>query len=190
MRRQSTTEEILIARGFRRESTTEDILRCRNFRRQSVQYEPIVPRRGRRDSCTQITDGTVSSMVIESDKAICDAFVQTGTFWNEDMNVSLGGFLKSDNWFCLFVLLAQFSGENGQGVEGRVCAKKGNLHAIFKKIFRHTMKIDDALFFSKLILLSFSNFFDVHYKRLIFSILFRKPFLRIRFDRSFFFARY
>ena len=78
MRRQSTTEEILIARGFRRESTTEDILRCRNFRRQSVQYEPIVPRRGRRDSCTQITDGTVSSMVIESDKAICDAFVQTG----------------------------------------------------------------------------------------------------------------
>ena len=78
MRRQSTTEEILIARGFRRESTTEDILRCRNFRRQSVQYEPIVPRRGRRDSCTQITDGTVGSMVIESDKAICDAFVQTG----------------------------------------------------------------------------------------------------------------
>ncbi len=35
MRRQSTTEEILIARGFRRESTTEDIMRCRNFRRQS-----------------------------------------------------------------------------------------------------------------------------------------------------------
>ena len=37
MRRQSTTEEILIARGFRRESTTEDIMRCRNFRRQSAQ---------------------------------------------------------------------------------------------------------------------------------------------------------
>ena len=35
MRRQSTTEEILIARGFRRESTTEDIMRCRNFRRQN-----------------------------------------------------------------------------------------------------------------------------------------------------------
>jgi hypothetical protein len=36
IRRQSTTEEILIARGFRRESTTEDIMRCRNFRRQST----------------------------------------------------------------------------------------------------------------------------------------------------------
>ena len=35
MRRQSTTEEILIARGFRRESTTEDMQRCRNFRRQT-----------------------------------------------------------------------------------------------------------------------------------------------------------
>jgi hypothetical protein len=39
MRRQSTTEEILIARGFRRESTTEDIMRCRNFRRQSAQVK-------------------------------------------------------------------------------------------------------------------------------------------------------
>ena len=111
MRRQSTTEEILIARGFRRESTTEDILRCRNFRRQSVQYEPIVPRRGRRDSCTQITDGTVSSMVIESDKAICDAFVQTGTYLNEDMNVSFGGFLRSDNWFVFSSCLLNFQGK-------------------------------------------------------------------------------
>ena len=39
IRRQSTTEEILIARGFRRESTTEDIMRCRNFRRQSTQVD-------------------------------------------------------------------------------------------------------------------------------------------------------
>ena len=31
-RRQSTTEEILIARGFRRQSTTEEMIRCRNFR--------------------------------------------------------------------------------------------------------------------------------------------------------------
>ena len=36
MRRQSTTEEILIARGFRRESTTEDIMRCRNVRSGQV----------------------------------------------------------------------------------------------------------------------------------------------------------
>ena len=36
MRRQSTTEEILIARGFRRESTTEDIMRCRNVRMTQV----------------------------------------------------------------------------------------------------------------------------------------------------------
>ena len=32
IRRQSTTEEILIARGFRRQSTTEEMIRCRNFR--------------------------------------------------------------------------------------------------------------------------------------------------------------
>ena len=89
---------------------------------------------------------------------------------------------------CLFVLLAQFSGENGQGVESRVCAKKGNLHAIFKKIFRHTMKIDDALFFSKLILLSFSNFLTFIQKTYFQHI--RKPFLRTRFDRYLFFARY
>lgn len=37
IRRQSTTEEILIARGFRRQSTTEEMIRCRNFRRQSSQ---------------------------------------------------------------------------------------------------------------------------------------------------------
>lgn len=40
-RRQSTTEEILIARGFRRQSTTEEMIRCRNFRRQSSQSDDV-----------------------------------------------------------------------------------------------------------------------------------------------------
>lgn len=39
IRRQSTTEEILISRGFRRQSTTEEMIRCRNFRRQSSQSD-------------------------------------------------------------------------------------------------------------------------------------------------------
>lgn len=39
VRRQSTTEEILISRGFRRQSTTEEMIRCRNFRRQSSQSD-------------------------------------------------------------------------------------------------------------------------------------------------------
>lgn len=42
IRRQSTTEEILIARGFRRQSTTEEMIRCRNFRRQSSQSDDTV----------------------------------------------------------------------------------------------------------------------------------------------------
>lgn len=42
IRRQSTTEEILIARGFRRQSTTEEMMRCRNFRRQSSQSDDVV----------------------------------------------------------------------------------------------------------------------------------------------------
>lgn len=41
-RRQSTTDEIFIARGFRRQSTTEETIRCRNFRRQSSQSEKMV----------------------------------------------------------------------------------------------------------------------------------------------------
>lgn len=41
VRRQSTTEEILIARGFRRTSTTEEMIRCRNFRRQSSQSDDV-----------------------------------------------------------------------------------------------------------------------------------------------------
>lgn len=77
IRRQSTTEEILIARGFRRESTTEDIMRCRNFRRQSSQMDNIGRTRSRRDSCTQITDGQLETMTIESEKAYSDSVAQT-----------------------------------------------------------------------------------------------------------------
>ena len=66
LRRQSTTDEILIARGFRRESTTEDLMRCRNFRRQSSIVDLDLSRRsGRRDSSTQINDGQVNSMTVE-----------------------------------------------------------------------------------------------------------------------------
>jgi hypothetical protein len=66
LRRQSTTDEILIARGFRRESTTEDLMRCRNFRRQSSTADLDLTRRsGRRDSATQINDGEVNSMTVE-----------------------------------------------------------------------------------------------------------------------------
>ena len=66
LRRQSTTDEILIARGFRRESTTEDLMRCRNFRRQSSIVDLDLSRRsGRRDSATQINDGQVNSMTVE-----------------------------------------------------------------------------------------------------------------------------
>ena len=66
LRRQSTTDEILIARGFRRESTTEDLMRCRNFRRQSSTVDLDMSRAGRRrDSSTQINDGQVNSMTVE-----------------------------------------------------------------------------------------------------------------------------
>ena len=36
IQRQSTTEEILISRGFRRESTTEELIKGRNFCRNQV----------------------------------------------------------------------------------------------------------------------------------------------------------
>ena len=36
-RKSSTTEEILISRGFRRESTTEELLKGKNFCRTSMQ---------------------------------------------------------------------------------------------------------------------------------------------------------
>lgn len=36
IKRQSTTEEILISRGFRRESTTEELIKGRNFCRTQV----------------------------------------------------------------------------------------------------------------------------------------------------------
>eukprot|EP00094_Tigriopus_californicus_P006871 TCALIF_06618-PA protein Name:"Protein of unknown function" AED:0.57 eAED:0.59 QI:288/0.46/0.5/0.71/0.76/0.71/14/0/822 len=86
IRRQSTTEEILIARGFRRESTTEDIMRCRNFRRQSSQMDNIGRTRGRRDSCTQITDGQLETMTIESEKAYSDSVAQTVPMTMEPTN--------------------------------------------------------------------------------------------------------
>jgi hypothetical protein len=67
IRRQSTTDEILIARGFRRESRTEDLERCRNFRRQSSTADLDLSRsRGRRDSACQISDGQVNTMTIET----------------------------------------------------------------------------------------------------------------------------
>ena len=80
IRRQSTTtEEILIARGFRRQSTTEEMMRCRNFRRQSTQSEELTKTRGRRDSCAQISDGTVATMTVETTAAFYDTSTQTGT---------------------------------------------------------------------------------------------------------------
>lgn len=42
LRRQSTTEEILIARGFRRQSTTEEMIRCRNFRLGQFAFSVIL----------------------------------------------------------------------------------------------------------------------------------------------------
>ncbi|XP_033221111.1 uncharacterized protein LOC117175513 [Belonocnema kinseyi] len=78
IRRQSTTEEILIARGFRRQSTTEEMIRCRNFRRQSSQSDDTVQRyRGRRDSSAQITDGTFASMTVETSSTFFDSSTQT-----------------------------------------------------------------------------------------------------------------
>ncbi|BET01264.1 Hypothetical protein NTJ_14080 [Nesidiocoris tenuis] len=85
IRRQSTTEEILIARGFRRQSTTEEMIRCRNFRRQSSQsddctrYLPSVPElMGRRDSSAQIIDGTLATMTVETTSTFFDSSTQTG----------------------------------------------------------------------------------------------------------------
>ncbi|XP_012275503.1 uncharacterized protein LOC105697084 [Orussus abietinus] len=78
IRRQSTTEEILIARGFRRQSTTEEMIRCRNFRRQSSQSDDTVQRyRGRRDSSAQITDGTFATMTVETTSTFFDSSTQT-----------------------------------------------------------------------------------------------------------------
>ncbi|KAG5682141.1 hypothetical protein PVAND_011515 [Polypedilum vanderplanki] len=77
-RQSSTTEEILIARGFRRQSTTEEMIRCRNFRRQSSQSDDVCQRyRGRRDSCAQIIDGTIGTMTIETTSTFFDSSTQT-----------------------------------------------------------------------------------------------------------------
>ncbi|XP_037039105.1 uncharacterized protein LOC119076446 isoform X4 [Bradysia coprophila] len=77
IRRQSTTEEILISRGFRRQSTTEEMIRCRNFRRQSSQSDDTSRYRGRRDSCAQITDGTFNTMTVETTSTFFDSSTQT-----------------------------------------------------------------------------------------------------------------
>ncbi|XP_065344510.1 uncharacterized protein rsh isoform X2 [Cloeon dipterum] len=77
IRRQSTTEEILIARGFRRQSTTEEMIRCRNFRRQSSQSDEFTRSRGRRDSCAQIIDGTLATMTVETTSTFFDSSTQT-----------------------------------------------------------------------------------------------------------------
>ncbi|ENN80633.1 hypothetical protein YQE_02946, partial [Dendroctonus ponderosae] len=82
IRRQSTTEEILIARGFRRQSTTEEMIRCRNFRRQSSQSDEcqrlcIQKYKGRRDSSAQILDGTVTTMTVETSSTFFDSSTQT-----------------------------------------------------------------------------------------------------------------
>ncbi|XP_054262334.1 uncharacterized protein LOC128986173 [Macrosteles quadrilineatus] len=77
IRRQSTTEEILIARGFRRQSTTEEMIRCRNFRRQSSQSDDCCRYRGRRDSSAQITDGTLATMTVETTSTFFDSSTQT-----------------------------------------------------------------------------------------------------------------
>ncbi|XP_048526218.1 uncharacterized protein LOC109533435 [Dendroctonus ponderosae] len=77
IRRQSTTEEILIARGFRRQSTTEEMIRCRNFRRQSSQSDECQRYKGRRDSSAQILDGTVTTMTVETSSTFFDSSTQT-----------------------------------------------------------------------------------------------------------------
>nr|XP_017090627.1 uncharacterized protein LOC108121180 isoform X6 [Drosophila bipectinata] len=77
IRRQSTTEEILIARGFRRQSTTEEMIRCRNFRRQSSQSDDVCRYRGRRDSSAQIIDGTIGTMTVETTSTFFDSSTQT-----------------------------------------------------------------------------------------------------------------
>ena len=98
IRRQSTTEEILIARGFRRQSTTEEMIRCRNFRRQSSQSEDLSRSRGRRDSAAQILDGTFSTMTVETTSTFFDTSTQTGELKVICLFICL--------FVCLFVLQA------------------------------------------------------------------------------------
>lgn len=69
-RQSSTTEEILIARGFRRQSTTEEMIRCRNFRRQSSQSD---------DTCQRFVFVFASkTLLIGSHISIFFAFADTG----------------------------------------------------------------------------------------------------------------
>ncbi|XP_031831114.1 rap GTPase activating protein radish isoform X2 [Nomia melanderi] len=78
VRRQSVTDEIMMARGFWRQNTTEEMIRLRNFRKQSSQSDEAVQRfRGRRDSSAQITDGTLASMTVETSSTVFDSSTQT-----------------------------------------------------------------------------------------------------------------
>ncbi|OXA57891.1 hypothetical protein Fcan01_08454 [Folsomia candida] len=52
------------------------MIRCRNFR-QSTQSEELTKTRGRRDSCAQITDGTIATMTVETTCAFFDTSTQT-----------------------------------------------------------------------------------------------------------------
>jgi hypothetical protein len=61
------------------------MMRCRNFRRQSTQSEEMSRTRGRRDSCAQISDGTVNTMTVETTAAFYDTSTQTGSFQSVDL---------------------------------------------------------------------------------------------------------
>jgi hypothetical protein len=56
------------------------MIRCRNFRRQSSQSDDCSRYRGRRDSCAQITDGTIATMTVETTSTFFDTSTQTGKF--------------------------------------------------------------------------------------------------------------
>uniref|UniRef100_A0A182T017 Uncharacterized protein n=1 Tax=Anopheles maculatus TaxID=74869 RepID=A0A182T017_9DIPT len=109
IRRQSTTEEILIARGFRRQSTTEEMIRCRNFRRQSSQSDDTSRYRGRRDSSAQIIDGTIGTMTVETTSTFFDSSTQTGmvtvtispTILTPETCQRNGSLVERDRFFCV-----------------------------------------------------------------------------------------
>lgn len=54
------------------------MIRCRNFRRLSSQSDECYRTRGRRDSSTQIIDGTLATMAVETSSTLFDSSTQTG----------------------------------------------------------------------------------------------------------------
>jgi len=62
-------------------------MHCRNFRRQSTQSEELTKTRGRRDSCAQISDGTIATMTVETTAAFYDTSTQTEPSSVYDNNV-------------------------------------------------------------------------------------------------------